>query len=97
MSDKKKIYCFNNGGSSGLYNAVALAEDGACVAGHICSHEGYMQHDLGVVGTWKHELYDAHYGIGGWELEWIPSSVVPHHEGLRAAILLANTKGAEAT
>lgn len=81
-----KIYCFNNGGSSGWYQAVAIAEDGTCVAGHTCSHECYMPHDLGITSDWKHDEYDKHYGAGNWELEWVadPST----HGGLQAAFRL---------
>ena len=54
--------------------AVAVADDGHCLAQHCCSHEGYMRHDLGMDGsTWKHEKYNAHFGEGNWELVWISS------------------------
>lgn len=84
--NKKKIYCFNNGGSRDWYEAVAIAEDGTVLAGHICSHESFMRHDLGIDSTWKHESYNAHYGEGNWELEWI--SDPRNHEGLQAACKL---------
>lgn len=68
---KKIIYCFNNGGEPGLLSAVAIAEDGNCLAGHCCSHEGFMHHDLGITSDWKHKEYNEHYGEGNWELEWV--------------------------
>lgn len=84
---KHKIYCFNNGGSPGWLSAVAIAEDGHHLAGHICSHEGYMRHDLGMDGsTWKHEKYNEHYGEGNWELEWV--SDINDHPGLTEALRL---------
>lgn len=70
---KKKIYCFNNGGSNGCLLAMAMAEDGHCLAQHICSNEGYMSHDLGITSNWKHENYNNHFGEGNWELIWISS------------------------
>lgn len=71
MDTKKKIYCFNNSGHPGLLIAQAICEDGHALAQHCCSHECYMAHDLGLTSSWKHELYDAHCGPGGWELVWI--------------------------
>ena len=84
---RRKIYCFNNGGSYGWMSAVAIAEDGHCLAGHTCSDEGYMRHDLGMDGsTWKHEEYDKHYGAGNWELEWVDKPKT--HEGIQKAFAL---------
>lgn len=68
-------------------SAVALADDGHVVAGHCCSDEGYMRHDLGLDGSpWKHDHYDAHFGVGNWELEWVPN--LKEHSGLNAAMAL---------
>ena len=82
----KKIYCFNNGGSYGWMAAVAIAEDGNVLAGHICSNESYMRHDLGIGSNWKHENYDKHYGVGNWELEWV--SNLDDHVGFQEALRL---------
>lgn len=94
---KKKIFCFNNGGSPGWLDAVAIAEDGNIVAGHICSAEGFMKHDLGFTSNWKHENYDAHYGTEGWELEWVETGTLDSHAGLQEALrlnkLLAEKEG----
>lgn len=95
MSEKKKIYGFNNGGSSGWYSAIAMGEDGVVVASHVCSSEGFMLYDLGIRdSTWKHDAYDAHFGEGNWEIEWVPSDQVQTHPGLLKAYelnqLLAN-------
>lgn len=68
---KHKIYCFNNGESAFGAVALAVGDDGKCLASHICSHEGYMRHDLGITSTLKHENYNTHFGEGNWELEWV--------------------------
>lgn len=87
MSDAKNtIYCFNNGGSAGWLMAVAIADDGHVVAQHCCSHECYMAHDLGIVGDWKHEQYNEHFGEGNWQLEWVANP--KDHEGLAKALEL---------
>ena len=87
---KHKIFCFNNGGSPGWYSAVAIGDDGVCVAVHCCSREGYMSHDLGITSDWKHELYNAQYGEGNWELEWVHTEQVKDnsHAGLMEALRL---------
>ena len=81
-----KIYCFNNGGKPGWMNAVAIADDGHVLARHVCSGEGFMPHDLGITSNWKHENYDAHFGEGNWELEWVQNPDA--HEGCQAAFAL---------
>ena len=65
-----KIYCFINGGSYGMLNVLALAEDGYCLAGHISSNEYWASHDIGINSDWKHNLYDKHYP-DGYELVWL--------------------------
>ena len=81
-----KIYCFNNGGAPGWLQAIAISEDGHILAEHICTHEGYMRMDLGLDGTNKHDYYNAYYGEGQWELEWVEHPMV--HEGLQEAFRL---------
>ena len=81
------IYGFNNGGNRGWMRAVLLAEDGAGLGGHICTNEGYMLHDLGILeGTRpdRHETFKEHYPEG-YRMEFIPASKVKGHEGLTAA------------
>jgi len=80
---KHKIYVFNNGGSEQWYRAVAIADDGHCLAGHLCSHESFMRHDMGFTSDWKHDLYNGHFGEGNWELVWVDNP--KSHEGLQAA------------
>lgn len=91
---KHTIYIFNNGGSPGWYSARAVADDGHALAGHICSSEGFMAHDMGITSTWKHDVYDKHFGQGNWHLEWVPNA--RNHAGLAAALELNKSLGTEA-
>lgn len=61
------IYGWNNGGCPGWYSACLLSEDGEGLGGHICSSEGYMPHDLGILEGSRpdrHERFRAHYPDG---------------------------------
>lgn len=75
-------------------HAVAVADDGHCLAWHICSSESFMPFDLGIVGERKHENYNRHFGEGNWKLEWIAD--VPSHEGLQKAFKLNKALAKEA-
>lgn len=88
-----KIYCFNNGGSKDWWYAQAIADDGHALAGHICSHPGFMKHDLGITSNWKHEIYDKHFGAGNWELEWVED--IEAHPGIVEAFRLNKMLSAE--
>jgi hypothetical protein len=81
---KGVIYAFCNGGSGDWWNMLALAEDGHCLAGHVCSHPSYGRGDMGVTGDWKHDLYAKHYPQG-FEVVWIDDPRTD--ERLRAAYL----------
>jgi hypothetical protein len=85
------IYGFNNGGSPGWFSAVAIAEDGTYLGGHVCSSEAYMPHDLGILeGTRldRHEKdYSKHYP-DGYRMEFVPSSEIKTHEKLNEAFRL---------
>lgn len=81
------IYGFNNGGSPGWYSGVLLAEDGTALGGHVCSHEGYMLHDLGIIEGARpdrHENFRAHYP-DGYRMDFIPADQVKTHPGLETA------------
>lgn len=81
------IYGFNNGGEPGWYSGVLLAEDGSYLGGHVCSHEGFMPGDLGVLEETRsdrHETFRAHYP-GGYRMEFVRLNEVKDHEGLAAA------------
>jgi hypothetical protein len=82
------IYGFNNGGSPGWYSAQLLAEDGAGLGGHICSDEGYMPHDLGIVKGYRpnrHIGFQEYYP-DGYKMEFVGADQVRTHEGLIKAI-----------
>lgn len=82
------IYGFNNGGSPGWYEGILLSEDGVCLGGHLCSSEGYMPHDLGILsGTRpdRHVGFREHYPEG-YKMEFIGHVNIKSHEGLTAAI-----------
>ena len=92
------IYGFNNGGRPDWLSAVLLAEDGTPLGGHICSAEGYMPHDLGILeGTRpdRHEGFQKHYP-DGYRMEFVSYSDVDGHDGLMRAIDLANEKNSKA-
>lgn len=93
------IFGFNNGGSPGWFSAVAIAEDGTCLGGHVCSDEGYMPYDLGILeGTRldRHQNdYQKHYP-NGYRMAFIPHADVPTCEPLQKAFELnkaQKTKG----
>lgn len=85
------IYGFNNGGSPGWFSAVAIAEDGSCLGGHACSHEGYMQHDLGILEGSRPDRhandYQKHYP-DGYRMEFVSSEDIEDHSGLQRAFSL---------
>lgn len=81
------IFGFNNGGAPGWMDAVLLAEDGTYLGGHICSAEGFMPYDLGIVEGHRpdrHETFREHYP-DGYRMEFVCASEVRTHEGLAAA------------
>jgi hypothetical protein len=84
------IFGFNNGGSQGWYSAVLIAEDGTCLGGHMCSHEGYMRHDLGILeGTRpdRHEHFKKHYP-DGYRMVFVSFDEVPSCEPINKAFKL---------
>jgi len=88
------IYGFNNGGSREFLSAVAIAEDGTVLGGHCCSHECYMEADLGIVEGWRmdrHEQYRAHYP-NGYRMEFVSHGDVKGHAGLNEAFRLNQLK-----
>lgn len=92
------IYGFNNGGEPGWYTGLLLADDGTCLGSHICSSEGYMPHDLGILaGTRpdRHEDFRAHYP-DGYRMEFVGQADVLSHAGLDAACDLNRQAGERA-
>lgn len=95
LNELPVIYGFNNGGSEGWMSAVLLAEDGTCLGGHCCSHEGYMEHDLGILEGARpdrHEEFQKHYP-NGYRMEFVRGVDVKGHKGLLAAYALNQAKG----
>lgn len=87
LSELPIIYGYNNGGSYEWYEGVLMAEDGTYLGGHICSHEGYMYHDLGILeGTRedRHETFRQHYP-DGYRMDFVSYDDVLTHEGLTEA------------
>lgn len=81
------IYGFNNGGNPGWYQAQLIAEDGTALGGHICSHEGYMTHDLGVEDGSRpdrHETFRKHYP-DGYRMDFVRAIDVKTHDGIAKA------------
>jgi hypothetical protein len=97
MSAKPKIYCFSNvvGGGDGA--AYAIAEDGAILGSHWCSHEGFIPHDLGVQEGSRPDRHENDYAKhypDGYEMEFVGSRRIDSHVGLQKALDL-NKKQAE--
>jgi hypothetical protein len=81
------IYGFNNGGQPGWYSGQLLAEDGTGLGGHVCSAEGYMPHDLGIIEGSRpdrHEGFREHYP-DGYRMDFVPMRDVRTHAGIEAA------------
>jgi hypothetical protein len=89
------IYGFSNGGTQDHLQAVAIAQDGTVLGTHLCSHEGYMPHDLGIMeGTspLRHERdYKPHYPRG-YRMDFVPRTVVKDHAQLCAALAIAEAR-----
>lgn len=84
------IYGFNNGGSRGWMSGELLAADGTPLGGHLCSDEGYMYGDLGILEGSRpdrHEGFQKHYPEG-YRMEFVRYSDVPLHAGLQEAFRL---------
>jgi len=87
VSELPVIYGFNNGGGNGDYFGQLIAEDGNPLGGHICSSEGYMYGDLGILeGTRedRHEGFRLHYP-DGYRMDFVGADEVKTHPGLNAA------------
>lgn len=61
----RKLYLFTNtkgDGHSGWENCLAMADDGAVLASHLCSHVGFMEGDLITGRPERKEMYEEHFG-----------------------------------
>lgn len=82
------IFGFNNGGSRAWLHAQLIAEDGTALGSHICSHESYMEHDLGVLEGSRedrHEGFKEHYPEG-YLMDFVGYEKVSTHKGLLKAL-----------
>lgn len=81
------IYGFNNGGQRDWWSGCLLAEDGTGMGGHVCSHEGFMYGDLGILEgsrSDRHEHFREHYP-DGYRMDFVPVEDVKTRPGLKAA------------
>lgn len=81
------IYGFANTNRPGWMEGVLLAQDGTPLGSHICSNEGYMLHDLGIVEGSRpdrHETFKQHYP-DGYRMEFVGYDDVDAHVGLQKA------------
>lgn len=88
------IFGFNNGGSPGWYSGELIAEDGTHLGNHVCSHEGYMRHDLGILEGSRpdlHETFRKHYPEG-YRMAFVAWSEVETCEPLKKAFELNRAK-----
>lgn len=92
------IYGFCAGGNPGWYQAQLLSQDGHGLGSHICSHECYMEHDLGILeGTRpdRHEYFKTIYP-DGYRMKFIPGeNAWSIHPGLKKALELNQAMGGE--
>jgi hypothetical protein len=97
VADLPVIYGFNNGGSAGWLSAQLIAQDGTPLGGHCCSSECYMPADLGILeGTRqdRHETFQKHYP-GGYRMDFVSYSYFKNHEGIKAAVAIAEAASAK--
>ncbi len=92
------IFGFNNGGRADWWHAQLIAEDGTPLGGHVCSHEGYMRHDLGIFeGTRadRHEAFKLHYP-DGYRMAFVSHAEVLYCQPLLKAFELNKQLSAKA-
>jgi hypothetical protein len=88
MRTLPKIFCFSNGGAPGFMTAIAIAEDGKVLGSHMCSSEGWMPIDLGVIEGYRRDRHEEQYSVhypDGYEMEWVPYNAIDTHEALTKA------------
>lgn len=90
------IWGFNNGGSQDWWYGQLISQDGMGLGGHLCSSEGFMYGDLGVLSRRRadrHATFREYYP-DGYRMDFVPLDEVETHEGLKRAYEL-NEKLAE--
>jgi hypothetical protein len=89
MENKTKIYIFCNCCDPPVgHEALAVAEDGRCLAGHLCSNHAFIQHDMGLTSDWKHGEYKKACP-NGYELIYIDDMGAPENQELLAQLKAA--------
>ncbi len=71
-------------------HGALIAEDGTDLGSHLCSSEGYMYGDLGIIEGWRndrHETFQKHYP-DGYRMDFVRYEDVYAHEGLKKAFEL---------
>lgn len=81
------IYGFNNGGQRDWWYGQLLSEDGHGLGGHVCSSEGYMPHDLGVLEGSRPDRHEGFRQVypDGYRMEFVPGAEVGDHAALQLA------------
>lgn len=91
------IYGFNNGGTAGFMDAVLVAEDGTPMGSHLCSSEGFMYYDLGIIEGHRpdrHVTFQKHYP-DGYRMDFVPYKQVKKHTGIQTAFKKLKERPAE--
>lgn len=86
-----RIFIFVARDFGGDVLCIALAEDGTVLRSHVCSNESFAKLDLGDSRSVCRDAYVSHYP-DGYELEFVRTSDVEHHAGIRAATALNKAK-----
>ena len=91
---KPVVYIFCNACDHEWHSAMALAEDGTRLAGHVCSSHGFIPGDMGADGhdDWsgKRTHYEAHYPDGC--VTELGLERPKEHAGLMAAVVRAKER-----
>lgn len=80
------IFVFPNNPHEPL--CYAMAADGHVLGSHVCSHEGYAPHDLGVLEGARPDRHEGQYRPhypDGYRMEFVRSRDVKTHPGLKVA------------
>jgi len=86
----RKLYLFVNNADNqqGWNDCLSITDDGYVLGNHICSHMGYMQHDLHDRPD-RLEKIKSHFGDKPYEVEILSYEDCKTHTGLNAAVALA--------
>ncbi len=94
LNELPVIYGFNNGGNTNFLQAQLIAEDGVALGSHLCSSEGFMLGDLGILRNSRpdrHETFKKHYP-DGYRMDFVTFTDVKGHEALKKAFKLNEDK-----